>query len=434
MRALSNITGGGPKVAIHTVAPGDTLWKLQQTYAVPIQTLKQQNGLESDLLVPGLNLYIPDSAPPERFYQMKSGDTLWVLAQRFATNVQAIMAGNPGLDPNQMQAGQHIRIPTYQRYSIESLAFLDMGDPAPYETILATAARQLTYIAVFTYSGRPDGTLTEVNDAGVIPLCRKVGILPLMVVSNFTTKGFDPDLADQVLNAKNRTAFVKNIASTARAKGYEGVSIDFEFVRPARRNDFTLFLQELKEAIGNKILHINLHAKTKDDPENKLTGFLDYQKIGSICDVVAVMTLDYGYASGPPAPIAPPWWISQVLNFTTGQINRRKVMMAMPHYGYDWTVPTQQGKTAQGIQIKSAINKAITNGVPIQFDSKAQAPWYTYNQGSQQRVIWFEDTKSLIRKYELMQVYGLLGATFWRLRYDFPQNFAYMEKNFNIID
>ena len=39
------------------------------------------------------------------------GDTLFLLASRFGTTVQAILAANPGIDPNRLQVGQTICIP-----------------------------------------------------------------------------------------------------------------------------------------------------------------------------------------------------------------------------------------------------------------------------------------------------------------------------------
>lgn len=53
--------------------------------------------------------------PAETFpYAVRSGDSLWLIAQRFHTSVQAVAAANPGLDLNNLTIGQMICIP--QRY------------------------------------------------------------------------------------------------------------------------------------------------------------------------------------------------------------------------------------------------------------------------------------------------------------------------------
>ena len=44
-------------------------------------------------------------------YTIRSGDTLYLLAIRYNTTVEAIMAANPGINPNNLQIGQVICIP-----------------------------------------------------------------------------------------------------------------------------------------------------------------------------------------------------------------------------------------------------------------------------------------------------------------------------------
>ena len=43
-------------------------------------------------------------------YAIQSGDSLWVLAQRYNTNVQTILDMNPGINPNQIYVGQVINL------------------------------------------------------------------------------------------------------------------------------------------------------------------------------------------------------------------------------------------------------------------------------------------------------------------------------------
>lgn len=44
-------------------------------------------------------------------YTIRSGDSLWLIAQRFHTSVQAIMSANPKLDPKNLSIGQSIHVP-----------------------------------------------------------------------------------------------------------------------------------------------------------------------------------------------------------------------------------------------------------------------------------------------------------------------------------
>ncbi|HZG73913.1 MAG TPA: LysM peptidoglycan-binding domain-containing protein, partial [Chondromyces sp.] len=277
-------------MAIHTVSPGDTLWKISRVYGTSVSTLLRVNGLETGALVPGLNLYIPHQGLPERFYRVKAGDTIWKIARQYQTTIETIIAANPTISLNNLRIGQRLRIPTNLRYRMETLMFMDVSDPLPYLNILRANAKYITYLAIFTYSFTESGELIQAEDEAILRESKQYNILPLMVVSNYEGGAFSPSLADQVLRTTSiRRKFISNIVAAVENKQYAGVNIDFEFVSPARRNDFTTFLRELKAALGRRILQVNVHAKTNDDPSNSLTGSQDYKAIGQIVDHMAVM-------------------------------------------------------------------------------------------------------------------------------------------------
>ena len=419
-------------MAIHTVVVGDNLWRISMAYGVPISILRAVNGLISDRLVPGLNLYIPGRELPERYYQIRAGDTYWKLSQQFKTTVQAIIAANPTVNPNAIPVGMRIRIPTMEKYAMQTLVFFDALAGSPYLGTLNDLAGSITYLAIFTYSFTPEGKLLTIDDDLILKNAKALNIKPLLVISNYEGRMFSPGLADTVLqNAERRAVLVQDLVTKVIEKGYAGVSIDFEFVPAERRNDFTAFLTELKKGLGNLILQLNAHAKSSDMPTNRLVGFLDYKATGEIVDIVSIMTIDYGYAIGPPDPIAPVWWVEQILMYATGRINRRKIMMAMSLYGYDWALP--KVTDAEMLPVQYAQNRAIDGWLPIQYNQVAQAPNYSYNVLNSEHIVWFEDIQSITAKYKQMQAYDLLGATYWRLRFPFPQNWAYVEKNMLVL-
>jgi len=103
--------GTGSGVVEYTVRPGDSLWLIARKYDTTVNAIKSLNGLTSDLLNIGQVLKIPVSQNiPYVEYIVRSGDTLWLLARRYGTTVEAIMRLN-GLTSDALSIGQVLRIP-----------------------------------------------------------------------------------------------------------------------------------------------------------------------------------------------------------------------------------------------------------------------------------------------------------------------------------
>ncbi len=116
-------------VTEYVVRSGDTLWQLAQRYNTTVDAIKSLNGLTSDNLSIGQVLRIPTTgASSESYfeYTVRSGDTLWLLAQRYGTTVAAIQNLN-GLSGSNLNIGQILKIPSagatpapYFEYTVRS--------------------------------------------------------------------------------------------------------------------------------------------------------------------------------------------------------------------------------------------------------------------------------------------------------------------------
>lgn len=53
----------------------------------------------------------PIYKPPERTYQVKSGDTLWSIAKNFNIPLNELIKANPNANPNNLMVGQTITLP-----------------------------------------------------------------------------------------------------------------------------------------------------------------------------------------------------------------------------------------------------------------------------------------------------------------------------------
>jgi len=82
-----------------------------------VNEIVQLNRISNpNLIYPGQQLLLPARAtvpevpPGEILYTIRAGDTLYALARRYGTSVEAILRANPGIDPNNLRIGQQIII------------------------------------------------------------------------------------------------------------------------------------------------------------------------------------------------------------------------------------------------------------------------------------------------------------------------------------
>lgn len=100
----------------YTVQSGDSLWSIANKFGVTVNDLKNANGLTSNLLSVGQVLIIPSSNtnnptnPSYTTYTVRSGDSLWSIANRFGVTVDAIKTLN-NLTSNLLSVGQVLQIP-----------------------------------------------------------------------------------------------------------------------------------------------------------------------------------------------------------------------------------------------------------------------------------------------------------------------------------
>lgn len=109
-----NVPSIGPETGSfdYTVRAGDSLWLIANRYGTTVEAIKRLNGLTSDLLNIGQVLKIPsDQNMPYIEYTVRPGDTLWILSRRYETTVDAIKRLN-GLTSDLLNIGQVLRIPT----------------------------------------------------------------------------------------------------------------------------------------------------------------------------------------------------------------------------------------------------------------------------------------------------------------------------------
>ncbi|PJI09329.1 MULTISPECIES: glycosyl hydrolase family 18 protein [Clostridium] len=423
---------------IYVVKPSDNVYSIARRFGVTPQSIIEANNLQNAQLVVGQTLVIPST---EISYRVKPGENLWSIAQKFKVSVNSIVELNGIQNPSQVYPGLIIRIPENAKNygTIEVNAFIQPSNPEKENEVLSGTIGYLTYLTPFSHHVTADGGLTPLDDENLINQAEKNGVKPMLSVTNITgTTGsnFDSDLISSILNSSSlQNTLINNILNMIKSKGYYGVVVDFERIPPVDRQKYNDFLRKLVAALHpNYLVATALAPKTYDITTGSWHGAHDYKAHGEIVDFVIIMTYEWGWSGGPPMAVAPINEVEKVIRYAVSVIPPSKIMMGMPLYGYDWTLPyVPKGEFAETIGNDEAIQRAGKYGAQIKYDEKSQSPYYNYiDADRRQHVVWFEDARSVEEKYKLVVRYGLRGVSYWVLARSFVQNFRVLNNMFNI--
>ena len=423
-------------IIIHVLTPGDTIYKLSQKYNLPIEKIIADNAISDVTNLPiGQSIVISQN---NLTYTVQKGDTLYKISQNYAISVNQILAANPSItNPDVIYVGQTLTIPTNSESKLREISVNGYAFPGTTSQVLSNILPSLTYISIFSYQLQDDGSLDSIYDSRVINQAIDAQVAPIMVITNTRTgKGFDSDLAHLVLtNSVAQQNLINNMLNILKSKKYEGVNIDFEYIYQYDKDSYTQFSKNLASVLHplGYILSTSLAPKTSENQSGILYEAHDYKAQGEIVDQIILMTYEWGYIYGPAAPVSPINEVEKVLQYATSVIPSNKIMMGLPNYGYDWTLPFIKGTAATPLTNLQAVKLASSVGSSIKYDTKTQTPFFEYvDDNGKNHIVWFDDARSMKAKLELIDKYNLLGVSYWNINTYFPQNWVVLNSLYDV--
>lgn len=419
---------------IHVVKAGDSLYSISRRYGVPVSKIASDNEIElTQTLVIGQTIVVMVG---ERQHTVRAGESLFSIARQYGTTVASIQTANRLTNPEAIRPGMVLSIPSGEG----KLGTIDVNGytfPNINMEVLAKTLPYLTYLSIFSYEVKADGSLTTINDEPLISAARAARVAPLMVITNIQAGGgFDSDLARTILTDEQvQDTLITNVMNNLKAKNYSGLDVDFEYIYPENREDYNNFLRKLRAQLQPQgySLTTNLAPKNAADQKGLLYEAHDYPVHGALADHVILMTYEWGYTFGPPMAVAPINEVRRVLSYAVTAIPRRKIFLGIPNYGYNWTLPYVEGSRAATLSNTGAVDLARREGATIQYDMRSQAPYFNYfADNGKEHVVWFEDARSIEAKLRLLNQYGLGGASYWTIGRYFPQNWLVLSSLYDV--
>lgn len=411
---------------IHVVQPGDTMYRLAQQYGVSMERLLQDNQLENpSQLVVGQTIVVQY---PELTHTVRAGDSLYSIAQMHNTTAAQLLRNNPALRGRDLiYPGQTIVV-KYASKPRGSLTANAYAYPSVDRDLLRATLPYLSQLTPFTY--RFDGgELIPLRDEALVSAALQSRVAPIFHLSNLDEdERFSPELAHELLtDGEDQRELMENILRTVDRKGYQGVDVDFEYVRAEDAQRYAAFLARLRRGLIPRGLPLiaALAPKTSAGQPGRLYEGIDYRLIAQSVDFALLMTYEWGNQASPPMAVAPLPQVRQVVEYALTEFRPGQLYLGIPNYGYDWTLPFREGGRARSLSNVEAVRLAWNRHAAIRYDEQAQSPWFRYvdDRGAEHEV-WFEDARSVKAKLNLAFDYSLYGVGYWNLDRPFPQNWV----------
>lgn len=422
---------------IHVVSPGQTLYAIGRQYGIAPGFIARYNGLrEPYRLAVGQALLI---LRPEQAVTVQTGDTLFSVAQAAGVNPLEILRMNPNLGGQARLFPGQVLVTRLEQNRTRPVEVNGYAYPYVNVPTLRGILPFASDLTPFTYGFTAQGTLVGMDDEPLIALARLYGVRPLMHLSTLTESGaFSAERAAQLFaDPQAEQALIGNTVAQMLARGYGGVDVDFEFLGAALAESYASFVGRLRAAVnaaGGELIAALAPKVSATQPGVLYEGH-DYAAIAANADAVLLMTYEWGYTYGPPMAVAPVASVRRVLDYAVTQIPPEKIFMGFPNYAYDWQLPFHAGETrAQLIGNEAAPLLAAETGAQIQFDEVSQTPYfnYTLSDGTVHEV-WFEDARSSLAKFSLVEEYGFRGLGYWNFMRPFTANFSLLNYLYSIL-
>ena len=366
----------------------------------------------------------------------QKGDSLYSIGRQHGVTIEQLLAANgPTVQPT-LIVGQAVIVPAPAE-KLGNVLANGYAYPNIDQIALFSSLPYLSMITPFSYGIRTDGSLVELDDSELITIAENNNVAPVLLITTLTDEGrFSSENAAAVLSSPEATqALADNIIQKLQMRNYFGVDIDFEYIPPEYRDEYTAFIEllhSMAQPLGYKVI-VALAPKTSSIQRGLLYEAHDYAALGAAADYVLVMTYEWGYTYGPPMAIAPLNKVEEVINYAVSQIPPEKLLMGVPNYAYDWTLPFVKGSAAKSMSNNRAIELAREVGAEIMYDDIAQTPYYHYyDQNKKQHVVWFEDARSIAAKMQLLSNFELAGYSIWNIMSFYKPMMTVMESMFNI--
>jgi spore germination protein YaaH len=227
----------------------------------------------------------------------------------------------------------------------------------------ALQMEKFSSISPFSYEVNPNGTLKDPMKLGNgsmdnwIDAVKDGGVKVIPTIALL-----DGDAVHALLsNKKLRIKHEDIIAKLVKDNDFDGIDIDYEDKWAKTREYFNTFIYGLSIRLKpmKKLLTCTVEARMPladrfANPPANMEYANDYKTLAKYCDEIRIMaydqqavdiTLNAKKGNGEfYMPVADPEWVEKVIKETLKLVNKNKIVLGVPSYGYEYEVSWENGR------------------------------------------------------------------------------------------
>jgi peptidoglycan-N-acetylglucosamine deacetylase len=341
-------------------------------------------------------------------------------------------------DKNKQKSNNGTSTQTNENQQLTTVAWIPFWDEPRALASYRNHVNKFTFLSVFWYKLDTNGNVSlynqAVEDKSVIQFAHQHNNKVLAIVANMADYneggGWDANRVQNVIGTEEaRQKHIGELMYLVETRNFDGIDIDYEALYPSQRNDFSLFIKELANALHKKgkILGIAIQPVTaaNSSQDNNGSQAEDLPTLAKYADHLDFMTYLEHTSSDPMGPPGGLDWIKQVMSYAinTLKIPKNKIIMGVGLMGISWKENSDGSFTGEKDDIPFQDIESITqnNTVISEWNGTSQSPYLSYTDSSGKHVVWYEDSNSFVERIQLAKQLGVKGVGLWRLGGEDPR-------------
>lgn len=238
-------------------------------------------------------------------------------------------------------------------------------------------------------------------------------------------KGFDSNLGMSMCAQKEVIA--GQLKSFAEREGLKAINLDLESLPADAGPQFEAFIDTMITTFkGSDVrLSVSLHAQKAESTPFEGARFQRWQEIAKRNIDVVIMAYDHAWSASPPGPIAPLAWVIDVTKHALAVFGEKKLIIALPLYGYEWRGVASGGVDKPGAEqiltwqgepeLAPLLQQKLEGAPHWKKDAGLKAADGTLAWDGPRHALAFDDSTSVLAKWKHLKSIGAKRLAVWRL-------------------